>query len=62
MVLIVHEIIKTENPLKILNKDDFINNYHQNCQRILDDNSWMPEDLQKILDESRKYQIDKDFK
>ena len=62
MVLIVHEIIKTENPIKNLNKDDFINNYHQNCQRILKDNSWIAEDLQKILDESRKFQINKDFK
>ena len=62
MILIVHEIIKTENPLKNHNKDNFINNYHQNCQKILNDNSWIPEDLQKILDKSRKYQIDKDFK
>ena len=61
MVLIVHEIIKTENPLKNFNKDDFINNYHQNCQRILKDNYWIAEDLQKVLDKSRKYQIDKDF-
>ena len=61
MILIVHEIIKTENPLKSENKDDFINNYHQNCQRILNENSWIAEDLQKILDKSRKYQIDKDF-
>ena len=38
MILIVHEIIKTENPLKNNNKDDFINNYHQNCQKILNDN------------------------
>ena len=30
MILIVHEIIKKENPLKSDNKDDFINNYHQN--------------------------------
>ena len=37
MILIVHEIIKTENPLKSDNKDDFINNYHQNCQRILNE-------------------------
>jgi len=44
------------------NKDDFINNYHQNCQRILNENSWIAEDIQKILDKSRKYQIDKDFK
>ena len=61
MVLIVHEIIKTENPLKNINKDDFINQYHQNCQKILKNNSWSAEDLQKILDKSRKYQIDKDF-
>jgi len=62
MILIVYEIIKTENPLKSDNKDDFINNYHQNCQRILNENSWIAEDLQKMLDQSRKYQIDKDFK
>jgi len=62
MVLIVHEIIKTENPIKNLSIDDFINNYHQNCVRILKDNSWIAEDLQKILDKSRKYQINKDFK
>ena len=62
MILIVHEIIKTENSLKNHNKDYFISNYHQNCQRILNDNSWIAEDLQKILDKSREYQIDKDFK
>ena len=62
MILIVHEIIKTENPLKNHNKDDFINNYHQNCQRILNDNSWNAEYLQKILDKSRQVQIDQDFK
>ena len=61
MVLIVHEIIKKENPIQNLNKDDFINNYHDNCQRILKDNSWSAEGLQKILDKSRNYQIDKDF-
>ncbi|MCR8539131.1 MAG: HAD hydrolase-like protein [Prochlorococcus marinus CUG1439] len=61
MVLIVHEIIKTENSIKNLNKEDFINNYHQNCQRILKDNSWIAKDLQKILDKSRTYQIEKDF-
>ena len=57
MVLIVHEIIKKENPIENHNKNNFINNYHQNCQRILNDNSWIAEDLQKILDESRKFQI-----
>ena len=62
MILIVHEIIKTDNPLRNHNKDYFINNYYGNCERILNNNSWIAEDLQKILDKSRKYQIDKDFK
>ena len=62
MVIIAHEIIKIENPIKNLNKEDFINNYYPNCQRILKDNSWIAEDLQKILDKSRKFQINKDFK
>jgi len=61
MILIVHEIIKTEKPLKNHNKDGFINNYHQNCQRILNENSWNAIYLQKILDKSREYQIEKDF-
>ena len=61
MVLIVHEILKKENPLNNLNKDDYINKYHQNCQTILKDNCWLSEDLQKILDKSREYQIEKDF-
>ena len=62
MVLIAHEIIKKENPIRTHNKEDFIKNYHQNCLRILKDNYWIAEDLQKILDKSRKYQINKDFK
>ncbi len=61
MVLIVHEIIKTENPLNENNQKNFINQYNQNCQKILQDNFWVAEDLQKYLDDSRKYQIDKDF-
>ena len=61
MVLIVHEIIKKENALNNLNKDKFIKNYHQNCQRILKDNCWVEEDLQKVLNKSREYQIEKDF-
>lgn len=62
MILIVHEIIKTDNPLRSDNKDEFTNNYHQNCQRILNENSWKAEDIQKMLDKTRKYQIEKDFK
>ena len=61
MILVVHEIIKTENPLDNFNKEDFIKKYHQNCQRILNDNSWNAKDLQKILDKARAYQIEKDF-
>ena len=61
MLIIVHEIIKRENPLNHNNKIDFLNKYHQNCEEILLDNSWISEDLQKCLDKSRKYQIDKDF-
>ena len=36
--------------------------YKRQCQKILNDNSWNADDLQKILDKSRKYQIDTDFK
>ena len=61
MVIIVHEIIKRDNPLRSENKKNFINKYHQNCERVLQDNSWLAEDIQKFLDQSRKYQIDKDF-
>ena len=62
MIVIVHEIIKKENPLNNFSKDNYINKYHQNCQRILKDNCWLAEDLQQILDMSREYQIKKDFK
>ena len=61
MILIVHEIIKKENSLNNFNKDNYINKYHQNCQRILKDNCWLAKDLQEILDKSREYQIEKDF-
>jgi len=61
MIIIVHEIIKIENPLDKNNKKNFIKKYNLNCQKVLNDNAWLAEDLQKFLDESRKYQIDKDF-
>ena len=61
MLIIVHEIVKKESPLNKNNKNAFLNKYNQNCQKILLDNSWVAEDLQKSLDESRKYQIDKNF-
>ena len=61
MLIIVHEIIKKENPLNENNKNDFLDKYHQNCKEILLVNSWDPEELQKCLNRSRKYQIDNDF-
>ncbi len=61
MILITHELIQTKNQKINLNIYDFTNNYHQICQKILKDNSWIAEDLQKILDKSRTYQIEKDF-
>ena len=41
--------------------DPKINKYHQNCQSVLKDNCWLAEELQEILDKSRKYQIEKKF-
>ena len=61
MVIITHEIIKKENPLTNTNQINFIDKYHQNCQKFLQNNSWTAENLQQFLDESRKYQIEKDF-
>ena len=61
MVIIAHEIIKKENPLTSLNQWIFTDKYQQNCQTLLQDNSWLAEDLQKFLDNSRKDQIDQDF-
>ena len=61
MLIIVHQIIKKENSLNNKNKSDFQNKYHRNCQKVLLDNSWLAQDLQKCLDEARKYQIDTDF-
>ena len=61
MLIIVHQIINRKNPLNNKNKNDFLDKYNHNCQKVLVDNAWAPEDLQKSLDEARKYQIDKDF-
>ena len=61
MLIIVHQIIKREDPLTNQNKCNFLNRYHQNCQEVLLDNSWVAEELQTGLDKARKFQIDKDF-
>ena len=61
MIIIVHQIIKREGSLNNNNKNDFLNKYHHNCQKVLLDHAWVADDLQKCLDEARRYQIDKDF-
>ena len=61
MIIIVHQIIKREDPLNNQNKCDFLNRYNQNCQKVLLENSWGSDELQKGLDAARKYQIDNDF-
>ena len=62
MVLITHEIIKSNNPLNNHNKDNFLKNYAINCSQILKENSWDAKILQQYLDEVRKFQIKNDFK
>ena len=61
MLIIVHQIIKKKDPLNNQNKCAFLKRYHQNCQKVLLENSWVSEELQKGLDAARKYQIDNDF-
>ncbi len=61
MVLIVHEIIKKDNPLNDNNKNIFIDQYQHNCQKIMQNNFWIAEELQKFLNESRELQINRDF-
>tara|TARA_Y100001978_G_scaffold147820_1_gene132900 strand:+ start:13413 stop:14195 length:783 start_codon:yes stop_codon:yes gene_type:complete len=61
MVLITHEIIKRNNSLNHANKDKFLENYEENCRRILSKNSWHPQTLQSYLDSSRKLQISSNF-
>ena len=61
MLIIVDQIVKKEDPLNNQNKCDFLNSYHQNCKKVLLENSWIPEELQKGLDKARRYQIEKDF-
>ena len=48
MILIVHEIIKTENPLKMIIKMISLIIIIK-IARDLNENSWIAEDLQKML-------------
>ncbi len=61
MVLLTHEIIKLNKPLNDFSKNDFLKNYHQNCQNLLAENLWEPKVLQIYLDKSRQVQISTDL-
>jgi len=61
MVLITHQIIKKNDPLNNNNKADFIKNYSLSCEKILKQNSWKSDDLQKYLDKARESQISSNF-
>ena len=61
MVLITHEIIKNTNPLTNKNKKNFLKNYSNSCQKILEKNSWESTNLQIYLNNARHYQISNDF-
>ena len=62
MVLITHEILKTFEPLNNLTKNSFIENYEENCSRLLIEYSWNSIQLQKCLDKAREFQINNDLK
>ena len=49
MLIIVHQIIKSENPLNNQNKINFLNKYHQNCQKVLLENSWVLKIYKNVL-------------
>ena len=61
MVIVTHEIIKSNNPLTSDNKNIFLANYQENCTEIIKRNSWNTENLQKFLDQARKLQISNNF-
>ena len=62
MILITHEILKKYKPLDNLTKDLFLENYEQNCSKLLIENSWNSIELQQCLDNARAFQIENDFK
>ena len=61
MVLITHEILKKHEPLNNLTKDSFLENYEDNCSKLLLQNAWKSFELQKCLDNARLFQIKNDF-
>ena len=62
MVLITHEILKTFEPLNNLTKNSFLENYEENCSKLLLKYSWNSSELQRCLDDARRFQIESDFK
>ena len=62
MVLITHEILKTHEPLNHLSKNSFLENYEENCSKLLLEYSWGSIELQRCLDNARIFQIKNDVK
>ena len=62
MVLITHEILKTYKPLNNLTKNSFLENYEENCSKLLLEYSWNSSELQQYLDDARVFQIRNDLK
>ena len=61
MVLITHEILKRYEPLNNFTKNSFLENYEENCSKLLLKYSWDSIELQRCLDEARVFQIKNDF-
>ena len=61
MVLITHEILKTHGPLNNLTKNSFLENYEENCKKLLLAYSWNSTQLQQYLDDARAFQIKNDL-
>ena len=61
MVLITHEILKTYKPLNNLTKNSFLENYEENCSKLLLEYSWNSSELQQCLDDARVFQIRNDL-
>ena len=61
MVLITHEILKINKPLNNLTKNKFLENYKENCFKLLLEYSWNSIELQQCLDKAREFQIKKDL-
>ena len=62
MVLITNEILKTHEPLNNLTKNSFLENYEENCSKLLLKYSLNSNELQQYLDNARLFQIKKDLK